>query len=79
MVTLTSSCLPVTVALTTPPPDEPSTRVDSSSVWIRSISCCICCAIRWRLPIPIPVTPLVAASDVSLPEPTGTCPSAAIS
>ena len=27
--------------------------VDSSSVWMRSISCCICCAIFWRLAIPI--------------------------
>ena len=53
MVMLTSSCLPVTVTATTPPPAEPSTSVVSSSPWIRSISCCICCAIRCRLAIPI--------------------------
>src|SRR3954454_18991262 len=53
IVTLTSSCLPVTVTLTTPPPAVPSTRVVSSSPWIRSISCCICCAMRCRLAIPI--------------------------
>ena len=36
IVMLTSSCLPVTVALTTPPPAEPSTCAASSSPWTRS-------------------------------------------
>src|SRR6266550_1479405 len=56
IVTETSSCLPVTTALTTPPPALPSTVMVSSSVWIRSMSCCICWAIRCRLAIPIVVS-----------------------
>src|SRR4051794_26372956 len=49
----TSSCLPVTTALTTPPPAEPSTWASRSSASMRAISCCICWAIRCRLPIPM--------------------------
>ena len=64
MVMLTSSCLPVTVALTTPPPAEPSTVAASSSVWTRSISCCICCAMRCRLPMPIVWVLLVSSGSV---------------
>ena len=46
---LTTSCLPVTVASTTPPPAEPSTVASASSFWIRSMSCCIFWAIFCRL------------------------------
>src|SRR3954451_24540570 len=51
--TETSSCLPVTTALTTPPPADPSTWASRSSPSMRCISCCICWAIRCRLPIPM--------------------------
>src|SRR5262245_31753491 len=69
MVTETSSCFPVTTALTTPPPAEPSIVIASSSPWMRSISCCICWAIRCRLPIPMVVCLLVSWS--SRPESGG--------
>src|SRR4029079_18184008 len=39
------------VALTTPPPADPSTIVVLSSSWMRPSSCIICCWRRCRLPM----------------------------
>src|SRR5947208_10195892 len=58
---LTSSWRPVTVALTAPPPAVPSTVADSSSDWTRTISCCICCAMRDRLAMLIGAILLLAS------------------